>query len=412
MDLFWETPLDGYNYTFGYFDRSQLSFDSTKLVCVRHSFTDVYPPGTSKFEIGFFDLADTHKQFQQISTTRCFNFQMGSNIFWHSDRDQILFNDFENGRYISKAVSLNTQLHEIVGEAVYACSKDLKRKVHIDFSRYDGIRRGYSYGCDNALTWDRSSEIAFYCSEPEGIHTEVFWRELFDEGVNKLHICYVEHFQFSPNGSKIAYLCRVKKSGMIDSRLMVFDWDSRTNYTLLKSGRASHFHWIDDENLILYGSVGNALTRARSGSETIRRIFKFVKPLYRLMVPDNSAASKTLTGDQYLLVSVDQGSVKTRPIFKEISSEDGHPSVFGNYVVTDTYSKRLSGHDGYLYMCNLAADNCELVLRISGSAHLDETPFRCDFHPRFSFDGRFVSIDRFFISGADISRGCSVYTIA
>ena len=406
MKMIFETPTDS-NYTFGYFDRSQFNFDSTKMACVRHELLDRYPDAEDRMSVGFFDLNAPNVGFQRVAETRCFNFQMGSNIFWDINADRIIFNDVSGDRYVSRLVNICNGSESVLPDAIYACSVDLSKKVHIDFRRYDEIRRGYSYGITSVESWDEGPEVCFYVSDNDTRAATILWADIFCESDRKFEH-YVEHFQFNNIGNKIAFLARTKKDGMIAAEVYVLNLSTGVLTALISGGRASHMHWINEDELILYGSSGNLLTRARSDYKYFRKLFRFIKPIYRWVVADNSVISKQLTGDGYLILNSEDGN-SPKLIFESIRSEDGHPTVFGNKMITDTYSKLLNNHSGYIYACDLSSGTCQELCNIPGSNTLDETPFRCDFHPRFSFDGKMFSIDRFFFDEGCVRRGCAVY---
>jgi hypothetical protein len=119
--------------------------------------------------------------------------------------------------------------------------------------------------------------------------------------------------------------------------------------------------------------------------------------MYRSLVKGNSTdgqtlASSILTGDSYFLVDIN--SRRTKPVFRQTIDRDGHPSGIPgqlNWIVTDTYPDNNSR--AKLLLGNLNTEEIITLDELSSIPRFDNTPSRCDLHPKISHDGRFVSID-------------------
>jgi Tol biopolymer transport system component len=74
--------------------------------------------------------------------------------------------------------------------------------------------------------------------------------------------------------------------------------------------------------------------------------------------------------------------------------EDGHPSFCpanNDMFVTDTYP----GKDGMtsLILYDLKSDHMTIVDELKSIIKYDNSSERCDLHPRWSFDGKYLTID-------------------
>ena len=59
--------------------------------------------------------------------------------------------------------------------------------------------------------------------------------------------------------------------------------------------------------------------------------------------------------------------------------------------MTDTYQD--SHNFRYLFLVNIKSSEKVDLARLRSSPALDNSPVRCDLHPKWSFDGRYVCVD-------------------
>ena len=92
----------------------------------------------------------------------------------------------------------------------------------------------------------------------------------------------------------------------------------------------------------------------------------------------------------------DQSEIVER-VASDISYEDGHPSSVGdsgNIFVSDTYPNSFNGGSvASLIIFNLEKEESRLLARLGSIPSYDDTPLRCDLHPKISFDGNYVCVD-------------------
>jgi len=68
-----ETPNDGH-YFFGYYDKSPLNKDNTKLLACKSIFIDRMPTKDDILEIGYFEWQKSNK-FIKVTETKAWNWQ-------------------------------------------------------------------------------------------------------------------------------------------------------------------------------------------------------------------------------------------------------------------------------------------------------------------------------------------------
>ena len=96
-NLTFKTPDDGFHYFFGYYDKSPLSKDYTKLLALKVSFLNRLPSANDIAVVGYFDLKKEN-QFVELAQTRTFNWQQGCMLQWlgPEHNKKIIFNDLIN----------------------------------------------------------------------------------------------------------------------------------------------------------------------------------------------------------------------------------------------------------------------------------------------------------------------------
>ena len=83
-----------------------------------------------------------------------------------------------------------------------------------------------------------------------------------------------------------------------------------------------------------------------------------------------------------------------KKIALNVLREDGHPSFSPqnqNLFVSDTYEQDDSFRE--LFLFDIEFDQKILLERLYSMPELDDSPIRCDLHPKWSLDGRYVVVD-------------------
>jgi Tol biopolymer transport system component len=412
-----KTPKDA-NYFFGYYDKLQLSKDSSKLLALKVDFIDRVPNKNDKAIIGYFDL-DNDEKFIEVSTTRSFNWQQGCMLQWlGSDfNNSIIFNDYLDDQFVSVRIDIEFDKKTIYKYPIYSMHPNGKIAITIDFERHHWCRRGYSY--DGNFNSNKDKKI---------VEGDAIWLVDLEQNSSKKIILlqniinnkplsnmrnathYLEHLMFNPSGNRFCFLHRWKiADGGIYARLYSSNLDGTDVYLLNDSGRMSHFGWQDDKHLLAYGGIENKINKLRKYRNILKYVIKPLLPLYHKIVNDNSKLSKAITGDSYLMFVDKTNEVKR--VASSISSEDGHPSFSRNgnknFFVTDTYPDPDEGSIADLIIFDLGKDKEYILTELNSIPEYDNSPIRCDLHPRWSMDGAYISVDTM----NDGVRGCYLYRI-
>ena len=418
MKLIFTTPKSE-NFFFGYFGKSQLNKSNDKLLCLKTNFINRIPTKQDSAEIGFFNLKTSEKKFNFLARTKTFNWQQGCMLQWLGPRfeDEIIYNDIIENKFCSIILNIKTKKKIKLPLPIYDINFNSKFAICVDQERHFFCRRGYSYaGIDNIV---KNKKIV----KGDGIWLLDVKTKKITQIINikdlinfkplsnmKDSTHYVEHLSFRPDAQRFCFLHRWKmKEGGIYSRFYTVNLDGSELNLLLDSGRMSHFCWRNNSEILAYGGVPNSVNKLRKKKNLVKFIFKPLLPLFHFLFNDNSFISKLATGDSYILLN--DKSKKIHKVASELRFEDGHPSFFPqnkNIFVTDLYPKQSNNHKAKLMTFDLKDNKLTIIDVIKSNKKFDESPIRCDLHPKISFDGNYVSIDTLHKN----YRGVNLYKIS
>ena len=145
MKIIYKTPSD-HPYFFGYYDKSPLNKDNSKILACRPSFIERMPSTNDLLEIGYFDWKNSD-DFIKLTETKTWNWQQGCMLQWlppiHDEK--IIYNDLVNNKFVTVILDIKTKTKTILPMAYYTISNDGKYAFCIDFERHYWFRSGYNY---------------------------------------------------------------------------------------------------------------------------------------------------------------------------------------------------------------------------------------------------------------------------
>jgi dipeptidyl aminopeptidase/acylaminoacyl peptidase len=351
--------------SFGYYDITPFSENNQLLlanVLPKHSAPP--KPGES-ISVGYFDLAG-QANFRKVGSTSTWCWQQGCRLQWFPDNQNelIIYNKLVDGKY--GCVVQNICSREIVREytnPIYTLDRTGRWAVFPNFSRLNRLRPGYGYVDLPDRTEDSAApdDDGVYLFNLDSDSSELIISlddlaslETLDSMQGADH--YVNHFCFSPSGKKFLFFHLWDSPDGSYARLLVGDRSDGSCQVLEDRGEVSHYAWKNDGELLATFNYANK--RAR----------------YQLYA---SAPRQYSTIQDTVLV------------------RDGHPSYSpdGSMLLTDTYADKngeqhllLIDHEGRVIELGRYASPIMIRLRHSGEA-------RCDLHPRWDRQGRFVCFD-------------------
>lgn len=363
------TPDDGY-YFFGYYDRNPWNHDLSKHLVMHIPQMSHLPIPGETADIG---VTDRQGNYEKLTSTRCWCHQQGAmQLFLKHRKDCFIYNDFDEK--LNKAVARIFQIGKgIVGSydlPVYTISPDGKWAVSLDFSRIP--RRGYSYA-DTPLSSDE---------KPKDMDKDGIWLMNLESGEYKLIVSYRTMIEKHPYS-----YCT--KDARIWLNHAIFNCDSSRLLWLFRQYPAGNPNakW----KTFLYTSSLDGSDPACVLSECQWQ--NFISHQIWGRTPREILVDADWTGNGHSAVVFDESQ---RPfIAREISPARGYAShmVFspdGSKILADSYLDEEFYQ--YLLIIDAATGDYEELGRFYHGP-VNNVDLRNDLHPRWSPDGRFVTVD-------------------
>jgi len=414
FDNVFTTPANGH-YFFGYYDKSPLDAGAKRLLAQRSDFINRMPETGQAIEVGYFDFPGG-SAFKPLATTAAWNWQQGSMLQWlgpdHGSR--ILFNGIRDGHYRAIVLDLHTGSERVLPMAAYTVTSDGRHALCVDYDRLYWYRPGYNYQGpprpEKRKPYDPQDGIWRMSLADGSLEKIVSIDDVMALGkVSSMAgaVHYLEHLMINPGNTRFVFLHRwLNVDGGIVARVITADMDGNDLHLLNDSGRMSHFCWRDDETVFGYGGTPTALNKLRSQRAIAKNVIKPLLPLYHRLFPAGGAVSRQVTGDCYQIFK-DRSRERSR-IDRSILPDDGHPTFrpgSRTTIVNDTYPDETG--DCRLYLFDVDALQVMTETTIASDPSVRATGYRCDLHPKWSFDGRYVAVDTISSGG----RGISVYSV-
>lgn len=355
------SPDDGFEYFYGYYDKSPWDASDRYMICVKvkQAYKSVAPkePGV----VGVIDTEDENR-FYKIGVTHSWNVQQSCMAQWMGPdfKRRIVYNDFRDGRYCSVIYNFEMKKEEkVLPMAAYDVARDGSFILSLDFSRLHRMRPGYGYSNLPDTTKGRlcpDKTCIWKVDVATGNVTELFKYTDFasfepDESmVGAEH--KVNHLMISPNCKRFMVLHRWFQKGRKHTRLVTVNIDKTEMYNLSDDVFVSHCYWKNDEEIL-------------------------------------SFLRKKETGDHYYLMR--DKTQEYRMFWPELNT-DGHCSYSpdANLIITDTYPnrKRIAS----VYLCTEEDNRSRRIARVFSPFRYDND-CRCDLHPRWNRAGNKICID-------------------
>lgn len=407
MNKIFETLENG-NYFFGYYDKSPLNFDNSKLLACKSKFTDRMPESEDILEIGYFDWKKSD-EFIKVTETKAWNWQQGCMLQWFGSEynKKIIYNDRRDDKFVTVIMDIYTKEKEILPMAYYTASSNGDFVLCIDNERHTFYRGGYSYkGIENLakkvplLENDGIWHIDIKTKELKQIITLVQMVAIKPLSNMKDAIHYVEHLMIAPNNTRFVFMHRWQtQDGGIYARLYTANIDGSDIYLLNDSGRMSHYSWRNDTEIVAWGGLSNPINSLRKYKNVVKFFIKPLMPLYKKLsggnsVDGNTKLSAMVSGDSYI-VFTDMTNKKER-LATSILTKDGHPSfskVNGNLMITDTYPDLNDNYMEELILFDMKKNEIVSKEKLHHISNLANGGARCDLHPKWSHDGKYICVD-------------------
>lgn len=299
-----------------------------------------------------------------LAKIRSWNFQQGGQAHWlpSSDRPIAVFNDVSEGKLGCRLIAHDGSTDKFIPWPVQALHPNGQEALSINYRRVYAAQPEYGYAtevsnftCDQALERDGIWRVNLETATSELVIQLSTLAEMGEHPFPPETVHTVNHLAYSPSGDRFVFMHRwINRNGKA-SRLYVARHDGSDVRLVAEDRTVSHYQWRDDDHLIVW----------RHAAENGYRYY----------------LANVITGEH---VPVGEGLLDVYG--------DGHPSYSPDrrWVLTDSYPDRARFR--HLLLFDVQNDKCIEVGRFFSPWRYDGE-LRCDLHPRWSPDGRYVSID-------------------
>ena len=356
---------------FGYYDKLQFDPTNRYVLAMRVDFEHRSPTQNDWIDIGLIDLESSDK-WTTLGRTNAWCWQQGCMLQWRPGSEgQIIWNDRQNDQFVSHLLDVNTGQKRTLPQAIYTLSSDGQTAVGTDFRRVNDMRPGYGYAGIPDPYQDQLAPVdsGISCLNLDtGYHRQIISvadvaQIPYPNGDISSAKHYFNHLLFSPDGSRFIFLHRWRfGEGGFHTRMLTAAVDGTDIRIVDDSGRTSHFIWRDEEHILAWSWHASHQ-------------------------------------DKFYLFGDGNGQVEV--CGPQVMVENGHCSYLPNrdWVLNDTYPAGKSYQELYLYHCptdqKISLADFPALSSYSGE-------WRCDLHPRFSPDGRWVTVDSAHQNGRQI----------
>jgi len=348
---------------FAYYDKLQFDPACRYVLGMEVDFQHRSPEPDDVIKVGMVDLKGGDR-WTELGESRSWCWQQGCMLQWRpGSKSEVMWNDRQGNHFACYIMDVHTGEKRTLPHPFYTVSSQGDMAVAPDFRRVNDMRPGYGYTGlpDPNVDQLAPEDSGVFCLDLETGEQELIIsiadvaKIPYPHGDLSKMKHYFNHLLFSPDGSRFIFLNRWRGQGQggFGTRMLTAAPDGTDIRVVDDYGHTSHFIWRDPGHILAW-------------------------------------ASHPSHGNVFYLYEDGTGEVEV--VGKDTMTKNGHCTyVPGNeWVLNDIYPDKERNQEVYLY--NVAAgEKVRLGNFHSPPEYTGE--WRCDAHPRFSPDGRSVTID-------------------
>jgi len=349
------------HHWFGYYDKLEFDPSGRFVLGMEVEFEHRTPKPDDAVTVGMVDLQD-HDRWIALGKSTAWCWQQGCMLQWiPGSKTRVVWNDRHKGTYVCRVFDVETREMETVPHAIYALSPDGRTAIATDFRRLGDTRPGYGYvGIPDPHAGDpHPAESGITRIDLETGQSERLFSiadvAAFGQPLPSMRGAkhWFNHLLFNPDGTRFVFLHRWEVGRSRETRMLTAAPDGSDLRIVDDNGLTSHFIWRDRNHILAYSN----------------------QPAH---------------GRRFYLFEDGGGGIEA--VGPEAMVQDGHCSYLpGNeWILNDTYPDKDRLQKPYLYHLK-SGRVVPLGYFRSPAEYTGE--WRCDTHPRFSPDGRYVVID-------------------
>jgi hypothetical protein len=362
---------------FGYYDKLQFDPTSRFVLGMEVDFHHRSPTADDAITVGVIDLEDRDR-WTELGKTRAWCWQQGCMLQWRpGSTNEVVWNDRDGDQFHCRILNIETGQERTLPHPIYTLSPDGKMAVAPDFRRINDMRPGYGYA---GPPDPHAAELA---PDDAGI-----WGVDLDTGESTLLVSlaqmaaidyphadltgvkhYFNHLLFNTDGTRFEFLNRWRGEGMrgFGTRMMTAALDGSDIQVVDDYGHTSHFIWRGPTHILAWS-----------------------------WHPSHEGA---------FYLYEDHATNKVEAVGLGVMLVNGHCTYLpgDEWILNDTYpdEDRLQ----HLYVYNVAQDKRIPLADLYAPPEFNGE-WRCDLHPRYSPDGRLVTVD-----SAHVGDGRQIYLV-
>lgn len=348
---------------FGYYDKLQFDPSGRYVLGMEVMFQNRTPTPDDTIKLGMVDLNDGDRWIE-LGESRSWGWQQGCMLQWiPGSEDEVIYNDRRDGKFVSVIKNVTSGDERVLPKPVYALSPDGRHAVGANFARIQFTRPGYGYhGVDDPTIHESAPEgDGIYTLDLQTGETKTIIsiaqiaaipQESTGDGPH-----WFNHLLFNTDGSRFIFLHRVHlletRTGGWRTRMFTANADGSDLRCVADHGMVSHFIWKNPQEILAWS--------------------REPEPGNRYHVYNDATGDIDVIGEGVLTV-------------------DGHCtySPDGEWILTDTYPNKERMITLMLYR---PSDGKLVTLGKFFHPKDHRGEYRCDLHPGWSRDGRYVCID-------------------
>lgn len=385
-----ETPDDGFAYFFGYYDKSPLNFDSTKLLSHRVAFDgrDVQDGDTA--EIGYFDL--NTKEFIKLDETMAWNWQQGSQLQWLPPKydEEIIYNNILDNKFVSIIYNINTNKKRVIPFSIYVVHPNGKEALGVNYERHYWCRPGYNYQNIKNKKWDKPYHKEDGIYKIDLVTGEVNLLVKIVDIVNtqklpEFDICnnWLEHLMYNPSGDRFMFFHRWNLNLVDVSRVYIANSIDGLGMHMLPDNKFySHYYWLDNTHLTIWTNHNNTNTKVTSTIlDLIKKnniLKKYIKPVFKsvkIFIPKR-VVNQLMNVSK--LVCFEDKTANFNVILDNKLPSNGHQSCANEELLIDSYQDESNNRNLFIY--SLKTEQQTVIGKFYSS--YNNSGYRCDLHPK------------------------------
>lgn len=384
------------HHFFGYYNKSNWDRSGRFVLSNRVPMMSADLTGREFAEVGYFDLQDNDR-FITIGETTTWNWQMGCQLQWlqRNSSTKIIYNirsDVSDGvhpDFQSKIFDIASGNKRTLPMPIYVVSPSTEYALCINYSRLLVTHKTIGYhashtqpALDNAPADDGIYRMDLRSGQAKLILSLQQLREFQAVASMDKAIHWVTHLEIAPDSSRFLFLHR---------------WTERVEDETCFLHRLFTIN-PDGSELRLLECTDHPLPQLRAGFDpNLAGTFDYEKSEYQISHPAwKDSQSIIVWGPHegsihYHLYNDDDGTAEI--VGRDTLAENGHMtySKDGRWILTDTYPDA-NTNVRLLLLFDVANNVSHNIGEFFTPADLGKHN-RCDLHPRFSPDDRFVTID-------------------